>query len=72
MSSFFTQGREFYACAKPRESGCGHFQWADEVDNGGASGSGYGSGTKFIAVQQNFFVNGLYLFGSVKNLNSVI
>ena len=37
---YLVQGREFYACAKPRESGCGHFQWADEVDNGGASGSG--------------------------------
>ena len=24
------QGRQFYSCSKPREQGCGFFQWADE------------------------------------------
>lgn len=29
-----TQGRPFYACAKPRESQCNFFQWADQDATG--------------------------------------
>ena len=31
------KGRQFYGCAKPRESQCGFFQWADEASGGGAN-----------------------------------
>ena len=29
------QGRQFYACKKPREQGCGFFQWADQESRTG-------------------------------------
>ncbi|RZC37038.1 DNA topoisomerase 3-alpha [Asbolus verrucosus] len=35
------KGRPFYCCSKPREQGCGFFQWADE---GGGNGGGGGGG----------------------------
>lgn len=52
------QGRQFYGCAKPRNEGCGFFQWSDDSGGGGGgfdggrgggggfNGSGDGGGTK--------------------------
>lgn len=46
------QGRQFYACAKPREAQCGFFQWADESSaNGGGfaqdSNNRFGGGARY-------------------------
>ena len=47
------KGREFYCCAKPRDSDdqCRYFQWVDEVDGlgggGGGGGGGAGAGSMF-------------------------
>jgi len=40
------KGRPFYCCSKPRDQGCGFFQWADEEPNqyGGGGGGGDNDG----------------------------
>lgn len=32
------KGRKFHSCSKPRDSGCGFFQWADQPGSGSSSG----------------------------------
>jgi DNA topoisomerase-3 len=38
-------GRKFWSCSKPRDEGCGFFEWADGQQNGGAGGGGAGGGS---------------------------
>ena len=41
------QGRQFYACAKPREQGCGFFQWGDGERRNSFSPPSRGRGNSF-------------------------
>ena len=39
------KGRQFFGCSKPRDQGCGFFQWADQDGNQGGGGGGGGGGS---------------------------
>ena len=43
------QGKQFYACAKPREQGCGFFQWGDEERRNSFSPPSRGRGNSSMA-----------------------
>lgn len=34
------KGRQFFGCSKPRDQGCGFFQWLDQDGNQGGGGGG--------------------------------
>lgn len=37
-------GRKFWACPKPRDEGCGFFEWQDGDNNAGSAGGGGAGG----------------------------
>ena len=62
-------GRKYLSCPKPRESKCGYFEWADEVDSSahpkrsfsGAGGGGGGSnGGCFQCGEEGHWASGVF------------